>query len=305
MAARAARHVAAAELDGVHDERGDLVQRDAVLPAVGQRVDLLRRPRSVVAEPAEQPHHGQVELAVAPVGGRVDEPAPPAASSTRRLPAQRSPCRRAGGSSAAPTASSRPGQPLERRRSSAGSAPASPASRASGMQPLRGVELGPGRRTARWGAPGSRSCAGPPARSDGAPAGGSAASASPSSASVVAARAARVDPLQHEVGGRVRGPVGHRQDLRDRHGVGLPQPGQAGGLRAEEPGGRKGGSSRTRPAVVEVEAVGEGHVAAAHHGRGDHRRADCGLDGRSQRLHRRRLGPAERRSESSRGARRW
>ena len=69
--------VAAAELDGVHHERGDLVERDPISPSVGEREDLLVGGEAVVAEAAEQPHHGEVELAVAAVGGRVDQPAAP------------------------------------------------------------------------------------------------------------------------------------------------------------------------------------------------------------------------------------
>ena len=48
-------------------------------------------------EPAEQLHHRQVDLAVTPVHGRVDQPVAPV-QSTSRLPAHRSPWSSAGGS---------------------------------------------------------------------------------------------------------------------------------------------------------------------------------------------------------------
>ena len=77
MAVDVCVYVSAAELDGVHHERGDLVEGDPIRPPGGKREDLIVRGEAVVAEAAEQPHHGEVELAMAAVGGRVDQPATP------------------------------------------------------------------------------------------------------------------------------------------------------------------------------------------------------------------------------------
>ena len=67
--------VAAAELHGVDDQRGDLVQGNPVAPSAGERMDLVVGGEALVAEAAEQPHHRQVELTVAAVGGGIDQPA--------------------------------------------------------------------------------------------------------------------------------------------------------------------------------------------------------------------------------------
>ena len=48
---------------------------DAVLPAVGERVDLGVGGEAGVSEATEQAHHREVELAMATVGGGIDEPA--------------------------------------------------------------------------------------------------------------------------------------------------------------------------------------------------------------------------------------
>src|SRR3954471_10874117 len=50
--------VATAELDGVHDERGDLVEGDAVLPAVGQRRGGAVGIERGGPEAPEEAHHG-------------------------------------------------------------------------------------------------------------------------------------------------------------------------------------------------------------------------------------------------------
>src|SRR6185437_7259917 len=71
-------NVTAPELDRMYDERGDLVQRHAIRPAVGERMDLLVRLETGRAEAAEQPHHREVELTVSTMRGRVDQPAAPA-----------------------------------------------------------------------------------------------------------------------------------------------------------------------------------------------------------------------------------
>jgi hypothetical protein len=61
----------------VHHQWGDLVQRHPALPARRQRVALLVGLEAGRPEAPEEPHHGQVELPVAAVGGRIHEPAPP------------------------------------------------------------------------------------------------------------------------------------------------------------------------------------------------------------------------------------
>ena len=96
--------VAAAEQVDVHEQRIELVERDAFVVPGRERVRLLVGGEHPRAEAAEQPHHRQIDLAVAAVDGRIDQ-AGRAGSSTSRLPPHRSPCSRAGGS-AGPTRSS-------------------------------------------------------------------------------------------------------------------------------------------------------------------------------------------------------
>ena len=50
------------------------------------------------AEAAEQPHHREIDLAVAAVDGRIDQARLAEVVARCRLPPHRSPCRRAGGS---------------------------------------------------------------------------------------------------------------------------------------------------------------------------------------------------------------
>ena len=135
--------------------------------------------------------------------------------STRRLPAQRSPCSRAGGSSAAPNSSRRVASRSSASIAVGGSASASRARRASGSSRLARVELGP--RSARFvrqtatarGAPifsSEERCAG---------------AMQPSEADAEFAfgrptRRALIDPLEHQV---IRYVVGHRQYLGHRNGV--------------------------------------------------------------------------------------
>src|SRR4051794_30453172 len=66
--------VAPAEQDGVHEQREQLPQADAVLVAVCERCDLLVRGEHALARGAEQPQHGEVDLAVTAVRSRVDQP---------------------------------------------------------------------------------------------------------------------------------------------------------------------------------------------------------------------------------------
>src|SRR4051794_32956206 len=54
--------VPAAELDGVHDQRRDLVEGHTFGPAVRQWGGVLVAGEGALAEAAEQPHHGEVEL---------------------------------------------------------------------------------------------------------------------------------------------------------------------------------------------------------------------------------------------------
>ena len=71
--------VAAAEQAGVHQQRVQLVQRDPVPPARGQRRHVgVRAQDPVQVRRAEQVQHGQVGLPVTALRGRVDQPAPAA-----------------------------------------------------------------------------------------------------------------------------------------------------------------------------------------------------------------------------------
>ena len=59
----------------MHDERCDLVQRHSILPTGLQRERLGVRGEANAREAAEEPHHREVELAMAAVGRGVDQPA--------------------------------------------------------------------------------------------------------------------------------------------------------------------------------------------------------------------------------------
>src|SRR5262245_28897559 len=65
--------IRAAEKVHVNQQRVELVQRDAPLVTVGERVDLVVRGKSCRPEAAEQPHHGEIDLTVAAVSRRIDE----------------------------------------------------------------------------------------------------------------------------------------------------------------------------------------------------------------------------------------
>ena len=65
--------VAAAEQRGVHQQREQLPEGHPVGVAVGQRVRLLVGGQEALARRAEQRQHRQVHLAVAAVGGRIDQ----------------------------------------------------------------------------------------------------------------------------------------------------------------------------------------------------------------------------------------
>src|SRR5262249_4809929 len=67
--------VAATELDRVHDERRDLVERYALLPARGEWICLGVGGKALLAESAEEPHHRKIELAVPAVRRGIDQPA--------------------------------------------------------------------------------------------------------------------------------------------------------------------------------------------------------------------------------------
>ena len=58
----------------MHQQRGKLMQRDAVMPTVSQWTCFVVRPKHGVAETTEQAHHGQVEFAMAAMACRVDQP---------------------------------------------------------------------------------------------------------------------------------------------------------------------------------------------------------------------------------------
>jgi drug/metabolite transporter (DMT)-like permease len=66
--------VAAAELDGVHDQRCELMERYAPLPPMCQREHLVVGVEALCPIATEQAHHRQIELAVPSVGGRIDQP---------------------------------------------------------------------------------------------------------------------------------------------------------------------------------------------------------------------------------------
>ena len=79
--------ISAAELDGVHHERRELVERNALTPSVGERKHLLVAPPARVVESTEQRHHREVELPVTTVGCGVDQPTPaPAVDETVTRP---------------------------------------------------------------------------------------------------------------------------------------------------------------------------------------------------------------------------
>ncbi len=70
-------HIAATELDRVHHERRDLVERHAVGPSRCERRDLLVGVEGGRTETAEEPHHRQIELAMTAVRGGIHQPVPP------------------------------------------------------------------------------------------------------------------------------------------------------------------------------------------------------------------------------------
>ena len=113
-----------------------------------QRVGLVVGAERRVAEPTEQPHHRQVDLAVAPVRRRVDQP-------VRRRPDRRGGCpptgRRAAGPAvpAARTARRPAGRPRRRAATASGSRrPASTARCRQRPDPALDVERRPSRRSA-------------------------------------------------------------------------------------------------------------------------------------------------------------
>ena len=67
--------VAAAEFDRVDAQRGELVQRDAFWPTGRERRVFVIRRKGRVAEAAEEPHHGEIELTMTAVRSGVDQPA--------------------------------------------------------------------------------------------------------------------------------------------------------------------------------------------------------------------------------------
>ena len=231
------------------------------------------------------------------MGGRVDQPAAPARS-TRRLPAHRSPCSRAGGSSAAPNRLQPVGrQPLEAGDGAVRQGAGVAGQAGEGQQPLGGVELGPRRRRARWAGRGCRWCGGPPARTRAGAAGGG----GPAPAELGLGARARAAPSSiHSStrnGGASASPSATASTSGTAHGPGLAQPPQPGRLGGEEPGRRaRVGLGEHPSTVVELEAVRLGHVAASH----DPRRRT------GARARRRRPGAArpwpEARSESARRA---
>jgi hypothetical protein len=70
------RPVVAAELDGVHQQRSELVQGHAMLPSVGQWELVVVCGERSGAEAAEHAHHRQIELAMSTVRGWIDQPVP-------------------------------------------------------------------------------------------------------------------------------------------------------------------------------------------------------------------------------------
>ena len=200
----------------------------ALLPAGGERVHLLVGGEAVGAEAAEEPHHRQVELAVAAVGGGVDQPAAavdvdePVAGPQVAV----QPGRRLGG--AADLAQAVGVEPLE---------PGDGARRAARGRRGRAGRGAPGAgwrrtrprwRTARSAGRGCRSSGGPRGRTSAGVAWWSAASARPSSASVSPRGVPELDPR------RARGTAGRRPSPSDtastsgtRDRAGLRQPAQA------------------------------------------------------------------------------
>ncbi len=181
------------------------------------------------------------------VRGRVDQPAGPGRRRSRRFPAQRSPCRRDGGSwcgsnrsrSSASRSSASITSSAEHSRVAA---PAGPAGAAGSWRRTR-----PRSRTVRWGARGSRSSVDPRDRTPARRPDGGARAPTPSSASV----SGRPAPSSIHSSTRWLGfssetasTCGHR----DR--IGVAQPRESARLRGEELRRRAGMGLGEHPATV-------------------------------------------------------
>ena len=288
MAARV--DVAAAELDGVDDERRDLVQR-APGPASRRRAGGPRRRRR------STPRRSRRRAASSPGRTRGGRRGPPGRSascarsaSTSRLPAHRSPCRRAGGSSARAEAVEpvRHAEPLEAgdgvARDGAGVA-GEPGQR---EQALGGVELGPRRARLVGEAPAARRAPVLAAERAPAPPGAGGRGLGPARAPCDrSARRRRSTPGRGTAGSSgVPSETASTSGTGD--GLGLAQPAEAGRLGGEEPGGWvRVGLGEHAPAVGQVESVRLGDVAAPHHRRARDGAGERPLHRGSQPLHER------------------
>ena len=202
-----------------------------------------RRPRRRRREAAEQAHHRQVDLAVAPVDGGIDEDGRAAASASA-LPPQRSPCRRAG-----PRAGRRVGQagpePLDPRAGRGRAARRVHRAAGERLDAPRPVEVGPGlerARSAEAGVPMKLSSSRP---NDGRPRGG--APRAPGRGrrrDRCPARPRSIHSSARKRGGRRRRP---RRPGRAQ-GAGLRQPAQPPASARYMPAGASGGTSRTAAA---------------------------------------------------------
>ena len=197
------------------------------------------------------------------------------AVSTRRLPAHRSPWRRAGGSSGPPiwrmrSASSR-SRPSQRRRRQCARFARKAGER---RQALRRVERRPvgARLVGQAATPGRTAVLSAERRGAGPVERGECDAEVGVSGSV---RPALVDPLEHEQ----RRIVGHGQHLGDGQDTRLPQPAQPRGFGREE--ARRRGGMRLREdssPVGEVDREGRSDVTAVHSRRIDHPDAESLLD---------------------------
>ena len=267
----------------MHHERGDLVEGDPIRPPGGKREDLVVRGEAVVAEAAEQPHHGEVELAMAAVGGRVDQPATPLgvdeAVASPEITVQ--PRRWLDGTTDVGQPTGERPQPIDRRwrqRARVG--------RQSGerQQATRAVELGPRRGGIIRQRPAPRRAAvlSTEARRAGSVQGGE----SPTEVLLGhTTGAAALDPRQHE---QRRHLVRDRQHGRHVNRSRLTDPRQPRGFRREE--SRRRGAVRLdeHPATVDqLDAVGDGHIATGQRHPARYSGTECPLNSGDERpIHR-------------------
>ena len=256
------RNIWTAELDGVNNERCQLVERDTLRPAFGKRCHLVVCCKGLDPKPAKQPHHREIKFTMAAKRSRIDDPAdsPVANQPIARPEIAMETCRWFIGTAqvSAPGGNRfeltdrlfRKGIRLRRKSS-------------EWAKSLGCVELRPGR-----------------ARFVGKTTRASTPSILPAETGRSAAveRGQRPTKLSFGCGVWIAGLypllhqdswiLGHRDDLGHRKGAGLTQPGQPDGFCDEE--GRRRirfGLGKYRLRVRQHDPIGIGHVTAAerHH----------------------------------------